>query len=177
MADYIHELASEALTEAYAEFNAQKNITEAAAKRVEELRSVDKVSPYTYIGSEAGRAEINYNIQKASLRSAADYHVDIQLWLSKYVKWFERFGTGRKTNSYKTFQEFYTDINKIYVNSMIKNYKFDCKCSENVEHGYFFGDTVCGIGNTVKLVNLESAYNTLGYIGYNYPHMIYPVEC
>jgi hypothetical protein len=177
MAYYIHELAVEALAEAYAQFSAQTTITEAAGKRVEELRSVDKLSPYTYIGSEAGRAEINYNIQKAHLLNAADYHTDIQLWAAKYIEFFKQHVGHRDFNSYKTFREFYTDINKIYVDSLIKNYKFDCKCSDNVEHGYFFGDTECAIGNTVKLVNLDSAYNTLGYIHYNYPHMIYPIEC
>ena len=177
MAYCIHELAVEAFAQAYEEFIAQTTITEAACKRVEELRLTDKVSPNTSIGSDAGRAEINYNIQKAHLLSAADYYTDIQLWTAKYIDFFKKHSTHRDVNSYKTFREFYTDINKIYVDSMIKNHKFECKCSANVEHGYFYGDVVCAMGTTVKLVNVETAYNTLGYIRYDYPHMIYPVEC
>jgi hypothetical protein len=177
MTDHIYELAADALAESYAEFTAQTGITEAAGKLVDKLREADKSSPYTSIGSEAGRAEINYNIQKAQLLNIADYYTDIQLWSSKYVKWFEQFGTGHDPNTYKSFRDFYTDINKIYLNRMLSHYVFQCKCSENVEHGYICGDTVCAMGNYVTLVNIEAAHNNLGYIGYNYPHLVYPIEC
>lgn len=177
MTEHIYELSVDGLAEAYEEFTAQTNVVEDARKQVEQLREGDTISPYTSIDSDAGRAEINYNIQRAHLLTVVDYYTDIQIWSSKYVEWFRQFGTGRDSNTYKTFREFYTDINKIYLNSMLSNYVFTCKCLDSVEHSFICGNSVCAMGTKVTLVNIETAYNTLGYIGYNYPHLIYPIEC
>ena len=176
MTEHIYNLAAEDLAQTYEEFTAQTSVTEAARILVQTLRDVDKTSPYTSIDSKAGRAEINYNIQKAQNLNIADYYTDIQLWTTKYIKWYEQFGTGRDINTYTSFREFYTDINRIHLNSMLKNHKFDCKCSTNLEHSYIYGSPVCAMGNKMTLVNMETAHNTLGYIGYNYPYLIYPSQ-
>jgi hypothetical protein len=164
MTDHISELLTDAIQEAYEEVKAQTIVTENAGKLVDKLKQTDKTSP---LG-----AEINYKIQKAYLLQLADYYTDIQIWAPKYIELINK----EESNKYKTFRELYTDVNKIHLDHIIKDYTFECKCSGDIIHSYTYGDEICCMGSKVDLVNIDTAHNTLGYIQYDYPYGIYPIE-
>jgi hypothetical protein len=164
MTDHINELLTDAIQEAYEEIKTQTIVTENASKLVDQLRQTDKTSPLS--------AEIDYNIQKAALLQIANYYTDIQIWAPKYVALINQ----EESNKYKTFRELYTEVNKTHLDSIIKDYTFECKCSDDIIHSYTFGDEICCMGSKVDLVNIDTAHNTLGYIQYDYPYGIYPIE-
>jgi hypothetical protein len=172
MTDHISELLVNAIQEAYEEFRAQTIITENASKLVYNLLETDNIRPFISIFSDAGRAEIDYNIQKAALLQIADYYTDIQIWAPKYIALIN----PEESNKYKTFRELYTEVNKAHLDTIIKDYTFECKCSDGIIHSYTFGDEICCMGTKVALVNIDTAQDTLGYIQYDYPYGIYPIE-
>ncbi len=172
MTDHISELLVNAIQEAYEQFTTQTIVTENVSKLVDKLRETDKVSPFLSIFSEAGRAEIDYKIQKAALLKIADYYTDIQIWAPKYVALINL----EESNKYKTFRDLYTEVNKVHLDTIIKDYTFVCKCCDDIVHSYTFGDDICCMGTKVSLVNIDTAQDTLGYIQYDYPYGIYPIE-
>jgi hypothetical protein len=168
MNNYISELISNAIQETYEKITAQTIVTENASKLLGKLLEDRKENPSISTGS----AEINYKIQKAHLLQIADYYTDIQIWAPKYVALINQ----EESNRYKTFHDLYTTVNKIHLDGIIKDYTFECKCSDGIVHSYTFGDEICCMGSKVELVNIDTAHNTLGYIQYDYPHGIYPIE-
>jgi hypothetical protein len=168
MNNYISELISNAIQETYEKITAQTIVTENASKHLDKLLEARKENPSISTGS----AEINYKIQKAHLLQIADYYTDIQIWAPKYVARINQ----EESNRYKTFYDIYTTVNKLHLDVIIKDYTFECKCSDGIIHSYTFGDEICCMGSKVELVNIDTAHNTLGYIQYDYPHFIYPIE-
>lgn len=168
MNSYISELISNAIQETYEKITAQTIVLENASKLLDKLLEDRKKNPSISTGS----AEINYKIQKAHLLQIAYYYIDIQTWAPKYVALINQ----EESNKYKTFHEIYTTVNKLHLDNIIKDYTFECKCSDGIVHSYTFGDDICCMGTKVELVNIDTAHNTLGYIQYDYPHGIYPIE-
>jgi hypothetical protein len=177
------EIIKTAITAATEAINAQMAIRELAAKKVENLRAIDKNSPYTSISSEAGQAEIAYNIEDAALRAEFEKLGLVHKWATPYLEYIRNHTDDYDFNRFGTFADVYTAVNRNHVNRLIIDYRFDCKChffghgnsNRPIEHHYINGEETCEQGVHVHLSNIKTAINKIGFIGCHDPEYIYPV--
>ncbi len=177
------ELIEDAIIAATNEINQQTLVREAAAKKVKELRAIDTTSSYTSIGSNAGQAEISYNIEDARLRYVIEQLGLIREWADAYLEYVKDHNDSYDFSNIRTFRDFYTSVNKNHIERFIRGHRFECKCqffgyTANTEsHFYINGDVCCSFGVPVHLSNTTSAAKNIGIIGQKNPDFfnIYPI--
>ena len=179
------EIVKDAIASANHEINKQTAIRDEAAKKVTQLRTIDNTSPYTCIGSDAGQSEIAYNIEEARLRYEIEQRQLIKEWANAYLEYIQTHTEIYNFNSFKTFREIYTTVNKNHIERLTRSHTFECKChfftqntNNNLEtHFYTNGDECCSLGVPVYIPNIQSAIKTIGIISEQNPNNfnIYPV--
>jgi hypothetical protein len=176
-------LVEKALVAAKEKITKQTIIRDEAAKKVQNLRVIDKTSPYTSIGSEAGQAEIAYNIEDASLRNEFEELGLIYKWAPLYLEYIQNNTDTYNFDNFNTFVEVYTSVNRNHLERLIHGYSFDCKChffghgnsNQPIQHQYINGEETCLLGVPVHLCNISTAINKIGFIGCQDPEYIYPI--
>lgn len=166
------QLIQEAITVANYEITEQTNIRDEAAKKVQRLRAIDSTSPYTCIGSDAGQAEIAYNIEEAWLKHEVEKLELIKEWADKYLRYIQSHTDTYDFTSFQKFSDFYTAVNKNHVQRLIRGQRFDCKCqfygvsnnTNNQEHFYTEGEECCVLDTPVHLTNIKTCIKTIGVI-------------
>jgi hypothetical protein len=177
------EIIKTAVTAATEAINVQMAIREAAAKKVLDLRAIDKTSVYACIGSDAGQAEIAYNIEDAALRAEFEKLGLIHKWSTPYLEYIRNHTDNYEFNRFGTFADVYTAVNRNHVDRLITGYRFDCKChffgngnsNRPIDHHYINGEKTCQQGVAVHLSNIKTAINKIGFIGCHDPEYIYPI--
>jgi hypothetical protein len=177
------EIVKAAITEATEKINAQTKIRDMAADKVMSLRAIDTGSPYSSIGSDAGRAEIALNIEEAALRFEFENLGLIYKWAPAYIDYIKNHNDIYMFEQFHTFFNVYIAVNRNHVERLIRDHRFECKCQffgyENNgrpgEHYYVNGEETCSRGVLVHLSNIKSAINKVGFIGCHDPEYIYPV--
>jgi hypothetical protein len=177
------ELVKDAITAAKNEINKQSLVRDSAAKKVQDLRAIDKTSPYTCISSDAGQAEIAYNIEEARLCHEIGQLELIREWADAYLEYIKSHGDSYDFKSFHTFSEFYIAVNNNHINRLIQGHRFECKCQffgydmNYNNHHYTSGEGCCSRGVPVHLSNTTSAIKKIGLIGEQNPDKlnIYPV--
>ncbi len=165
-------LVEEAISIATYEIAHQTTIRDEAAKKVQRLRTIDNTSPYTCIGSDAGQAEIAYNIENAWLKHEVDQLQLIKEWADRYLLYIQSHNDMYNFNSFRTFSDFYTTVNKNHIQRLIRGKKFECKCqfygvsnnTNNQEHFYTEGEECCVLNTPVHLTNIKTSIKTIGVI-------------
>lgn len=178
----------------------QREVVQLASKKVQELRELDRTSPYTSIGSNAGQAEIAYNIENARLNYEVQQPELIDQWADAYMEYIkthmsiikcpslgtvEPHGTYN-CNSFETFADVCAAVNSDHIINLITGHKFECKCQffDNYiekplpnDHFYIGGYICCLRGTKVHLTGIKSAIKRIGLIGIVDPDKlnIYPI--
>jgi hypothetical protein len=169
------ELVKNAITAATNEINQQTLVRDSAAKKVGQLRAIDTTSSYTSIGSDAGQAEIAYNIEDSWLRYDIEQLGLIREWADAYLEYIKSHEDSYDFSNIKTFGDFYTTVNNNHIERFIRGHRFECKCQffgypANTEsHFYINGDVCCSLGVPVHLSNITSAAKNIGIIGQKNP--------
>ncbi len=166
----------------------QREVVQLAAKKVQNLRELDRASPYTSIGSNAGQAEIAYNIEEARLRYEVQQLELIDQWASVYIEYIKTHTDTYNFNSFETFSDVCSAVNKQHLVRLISGYKFECKCqffgkdlemtnNNRGDHFYTDGEKCCSWGTEVHLTGIQSAIEKIGLIGVETPSQlnIYPI--
>jgi hypothetical protein len=177
------ELVKNAVKNATEKISKQTIIRDEAAKKVQNLRSIDKTSPYTSIGSDAGQAEIAYNIEDAALHNDFEQLGLIHKWAPLYLEYIQNHIDYYDFDNFKTFCDVYTAVNRSHIDRLIRGYRFDCKChffghgnvNQPIPHQYTNGEATCSLGVPVHLSNIKTAINKVGFIGCQNPDYIYPI--
>ena len=177
------ELVKDAITAAKNEINQRTLIRDSAAKKVRDLRAIDTTSPYTSIGSDAGQAEIAYNIEDSWLRYDIEQLELIREWTDAYLEYIKSHEDSYDFKSFHTFSDFYTAVNNNHINRVIQGHRFECKCHffgydmNDNNHHYTSGEGCCSQGVPVHLSNTKSATKKIGLIGEKNPDKlnIYPI--
>jgi hypothetical protein len=166
----------------------QREVVQKAAAKVQELRGLDRTSPYTSIGSNAGQAEIAYNIEQARLNHEIEQLELIDQWADLYLEYIKRHTDTYNFNSFETFSDVCSAVNKQHLLRLISGYKFECKCqffgndlemvnNHRGDHVFTDGELSCSWGTEVHLANIKSTINRIGLIGVEKPGQlnIYPI--
>jgi hypothetical protein len=179
------ELVKDAITAATNKITQQTLVLETADKKVKELRAIDNTSTYTSIGSNAGQAEIAYNIEAARLRYDIEQLELIRQWADQYLEYIKNHDDGCDFNNIKTFRDLYTFVNQNHLERLIQGHRFECKCqffghtTENNQssnsHFYVDGAMCCSWGVPVHLSNTQTAIQKVGFIGCTVPEYVYPL--
>jgi hypothetical protein len=177
------ELVKDAITAATNKIYQQTVVRDSAAKKVEELRAIDTTSSYTSIGSNAGQAEIAYNIEEARLCHEIEQLGLIREWADTYLEYIKNYSDSYNFSNIKTFWDFYTTVNKNHIERFIRGHRFECKCQffgypANTErHFYINGDVCCSFCVPVHLSDITSAVKNIGIISQKNPDYfnLYPI--
>lgn len=177
------ELVKDAITAAKNEINQQTLVRDSASKKVQDLRAIDKTSPYTSISSDAGQAEIAYNIEDSWLRYEIEQLELIREWADAYLEYIKSHEDSYDFKRFHTFSDLYTAVNNNHINRLIQGHRFECKCQffgynmNDNNHHYTSGEECCSQGVPVHLSNITSASKKIGLIGEQTPDKlnIYPV--
>lgn len=173
MESFYHELVKNAIEAATQKIAQQTIVVEEASKKVQMLREIDSTSLYTCISSNAGQAEIAYNIEKARLKHEVEQLELIKEWADSYLEYIKSHREDNYDfNDFHTFFDLYTTINKYHIQRLIRGKQFECKCQffgdmkylDHEEHFYREGEECCVLDTPVHLTNLKTAIKTIGII-------------